>query len=248
MFDGMKLSGNTILITGATSGIGLEMARRFHALGNKIVAVGRNREKLGAMEGEMDALTGIPCDLSKAEDLQLLIERVNAQFPELNVLINNAGLQFHMEFYEGTAHWAEIDQEIDVNFRALVHLTNELMPLLKANGSAAVVNVSSGLAFAPKKSAPLYCATKAAVHAFSMALRYQLEDSEVKVFEVIPALVDTPMTEGRGSGKLTPVELVDEFIVAYKRNNWEVNIGKVKVLRTLLRLWPAKAFALLKNN
>lgn len=243
----MKLSGNTIMITGATSGIGLEMTRRFHALGNRIVAVGRNRDKLGAMEGEMDDLTAIVCDLSNPDDLQLLIEKVNVQFPELNVLINNAGLQFQMEFSEGRAHWAEIDQEIDVNLRALVHLTNELLPLLSAKDASAVVNVSSGLGFAPKKSAPVYCATKAAVHAFSMALRYQLEDSPVKVFEVIPSLVDTPMTAGRGSGKITATELVDEFIVAYRRNQWEVNIGKVKLLRTLLRLWPAKAFGLLKN-
>ena len=97
----MKLSGNTILITGATSGIGLEMARRFHALGNKIVAVGRNREKLGAMEGEMDDLVGISCDLSKPEDILLLVDRINAQFPELNVLVNNAGLQFQLEFSAG---------------------------------------------------------------------------------------------------------------------------------------------------
>lgn len=243
----MKLSRNTILITGATSGIGLEMARRFHALGNKIIAVGRNASKLGAMEGEMDDLTGIVCDLSKPEDLHMLSEKVYAHFPELNVLINNAGLQHQMKFGEGQAEWSEIDDEIDVNLRALVHLTNELLPLLKGKDQSAVVNVSSGLGFAPKKSAPVYCATKAAVHAFSMALRYQLEDTSVKVFEVIPSLVDTPMTEGRGQDKLSVSEMVDEFVVAYKRDHWEVNIGKVKILRTLLRIWPNKALGLLKN-
>lgn len=244
----MKLSGNTILITGATSGIGLEMSRRFHALGNHIIAVGRNRDILGALEGEMDDLTGIPCDLSNTDDLISLIETVHERFPELNVLINNAGLQFQMEFPNGAAHPTEIDQEIDVNLRAMVHLTNGFLPLLEKNSNSAVVNVSSGLGFAPKKSAPVYCATKAAVHSFSMSLRYQLEDTPVKVFEVIPALVETPMTAGRGEGKISPVELVDEFVVAYKRDRWEVNIGKVKLLRLMLRLWPAKAFGLLKNT
>lgn len=242
----MKLSGNTILITGATSGIGLEMARRFHALDNQIIAIGRNEEKLMAMEGEMEALTGIACDLSNPHAVAQLAATVAAQFPATNVLINNAGVQVNYSVLSAAQPHA-LDAEIDVNLRAVVQLTHALLPQLMAQPKAAIVNISSGLAFAPKKSAPVYSATKAGVHAFTQGLRYQLEGTEVAVFEVIPPLVDTPMTAGRNAEKLSVQEMVSEFTYAFRKNHFEVNIGKVKILRALMRLWPARAYAILKN-
>lgn len=244
----MKLSRNKILITGATSGIGLEMAKRYHALGNRIVAVGRNQEKLAAMEGEMEDLVGIVCDVSDSEQLALLVERIRWEHSDVNVLINNAGIQKQLDLVNGEVNTEDIAQEIAVNLQSLIVLTKEVLPLLRTHQNAAVVNVSSGLAFAPKKSAPVYCATKAGVHAFTQALRYQLEETDVRVFEVIPPMVDTPMTEGRNpSGKITARELVDEFIQAFRKDRFEINIGKVKAFRWLLRLWPQKAYGLLKH-
>jgi short-subunit dehydrogenase involved in D-alanine esterification of teichoic acids len=113
---------------------------------------------------------------------------------------------------------------------------------------AAVVNVSSGLALVPKKSAPVYCGTKAGLHLFTKALRYQLEGSPVKVFEIIPPVVDTPMTAGRGRGKISPKQLVEEFMRAFAKNQFEVNIGKVKLLRLINRLLPSLADRIMKNG
>lgn len=244
----MKLSRNKILITGATSGIGLELTRRYHALGNRIVAVGRNLEKLATLEGELEGVTAIACDISHPVQRQELVERIRWEHPDLNVLVNNAGIQYQQDLLQGETPDDEIRHEIAVNLEALIVLTKELLPLLQANGDSAVVNVSSGLAFAPKRSAPVYCATKAGVHAFSKALRYQLEGTSTRVFELIPPMVETPMTEGRGEGKKIPAtELVDEFMRAFRRDRLEVNIGKVKMLRWLLRLWPGMAHNLLKQ-
>ena len=122
-----------------------------------------------------------------------------------------------------------------------------LLPLLSANQHSAIVNVSSALAFVPKKSAPIYCATKAAIHNGAKALRYQFERSIINVFEIIPPIVDTAMTEGRGEGKISTKQLIDEFISNFKNNNFESNIGKTKLLRFLQRISQKFADKLLKN-
>src|SRR5690606_16065429 len=124
--------------------------------------------------------------------------------------------------------------EININLTAPIKLTASLLPVLQVNSNSAIVNVSSGLAIVPKTKSAVYCGTKAAIHIFSKSLRYQLEN--VKVFEIIPPLVDTEMTKGRGNGKITPQRLVDEFIKAFKSNRYEVNIHKVKLLRIVNRI------------
>lgn len=123
-----------------------------------------------------------------------------------------------------------------------------LLPLLTTKLNAAIVNISSGLAFAPKKTAPIYCATKSAIHNATKALRYQLETATVKVFEIIPPLVDTPMTEERGKGKILPKQLVDEFIKNFSNDKFESNIGKIKLFRFIQRIFPKLADSILKNG
>lgn len=242
----MRISGNTILITGATSGIGLSLARRFHALGNNIVAVGRNREKLSQMEGEMDDLTGYVCDIGDSFQLDELLDKLRAKHPNLNVLINNAGIQYNYQLDGPEGDATKLAYELNVNLLATMRICQGLLPLLRHQKYAAVVNVSSGLAFAPKASAPVYCATKSAVHSFTQSLRYQLEDSSIRVYELIPPLVDTPMTEGRQADKLDVEDVVSTFVRAFKREQLEINIGKVKTLRTMLRVWPSMGYRLLK--
>lgn len=243
----MKLSGNTILITGATSGIGLALAHRFHALGNKVLAVGRNREKLMQMEGEMDDLTAFVCDISNREALEDLVTTLKANHPDLNILINNAGVQYNYLLDSPSADPNLLEHEVDVNLHATIRLCQALLPQLRYQPRAAIVNVSSTLAFAPKRSAPIYCATKAGVHAFTQALRYQMEDTSVKVFELIPPLVDTPMTRGRDSGKMDTETLVTDFVRAFKRDEYEITLGKARALRAVIRVWPSIGHRLLKN-
>ncbi len=120
------------------------------------------------------------------------------------------------------------------------------MPILKINDNAAIVNVSSGLGLVPKMQAPVYCGTKAGVHLFSKSLRYQLK--QIKVFEIIPPLVDTQMTTGRGKGKISPKKLVDEFIDSFHKDKFEVSIGKVKLLKIINRISPSIAERIMKNG
>ncbi|MCB0698547.1 MAG: SDR family NAD(P)-dependent oxidoreductase [Chitinophagales bacterium] len=235
----MKLNNNTILITGGTSGIGLAMAKRFISLHNKVIIAARSTDKLKAVKELLPQVETIQCDLSKPADIDKLVHTVEQEYPKLNVLINNAGVQYNYHFLtEADIHTKAI-HEIDINLTAPIRLTAHLLPLLEQNGDAAIVNVSSSLGMVPKANAPVYCGTKAGIHIFSKALRYQLKDT--KVFEVVPALVDTAMTQGRGKGKITPDQLVDEFVRGFERDKYEINIGKVKILRLLQRIAPALA-------
>ncbi len=240
----MKITGNTILITGGTSGIGLAMAIRFKSLHNRVVITGRNKfmmEQLSAQFG----LDYYCCDLTQPDELNGLIDQI--QEYGINMLINNAGIQYCYPEAEYIS-FDKIDEEIMVNFNALTKLSTGIIPMLKSQSESAIINVSSGLAISPKKSAPIYCATKAAVHAYTKALRYQLEHSGIKVFEVLPPLVDTPMTSGRGKNKLKPEKLVDEMLMAIQDDKYEINIGKVKLLRLIHRISPYWADQLLKHN
>jgi short-subunit dehydrogenase involved in D-alanine esterification of teichoic acids len=171
---------------------------------------------------------------------------VKHQHPDLNVLINNAAIQYNYNFLEEGDIADRVEYEIHLNLTVPVKLCALLLPVLRLQPEAAVVNVSSGLALVPKKSAPVYCGTKAGLHLFTKALRYQLEGSPVKVFEIIPPVVDTPMTAGRGRGKISPEQLVEEFMRAFAKNQFEVNIGKVKLLRLINRLLPSLADRIMK--
>lgn len=177
-----------------------------------------------------------------------MVVTVGHQFPALNVLINNAGIQYNYEFAEASEHLGRIAHEIAVNLTAPLQLTALLLPQLLTRPEAAIVNVSSGLGLGPKRSAPVYCATKAGLHQFSKALGYQLEGRSVHVMEVLLPLIDTPMTAGRGRGKISPEQLADEFLRGFASNTTEINIGKVGLLRLVQRVSPALADRILKNS
>lgn len=168
--------------------------------------------------------------------------------PGIDILVNNAAIQYNYYFAEEQNLTRKIDDEISTNLAAPVKLTFLLLPLLLKNENSAVINVSSGLFIAPKKSASVYCATKSAIHSFSRTLRYQLENTGTKVFEIIPALIDTPMTEGRGKSKLTPEQLVEEFIRDLKSDQFESYIGKAKLLKLINRISPGLAYKIRKNG
>lgn len=235
----MRLHNNKILITGATQGIGASLLRKFIQLDNQVIAVGRNQEKLQQLAKKDARIIPFACDVSKADDLDALTLFVEQQHPDTNILINNAGIQYNYHFSEDVQLLGKIEHEINVNFTAPLKLIALLLPTLQQSENSAIVNVSSGLGLVPKMQAPVYCGTKAGLHIFSKSLRHQLDN--VKVFEVIPPLVETAMTAGRGKGKITPDQLTEEFLRSFRKDRLEVSIGKVKLLKLIHRLSPALA-------
>lgn len=247
----MKLSHNKILITGASKGIGRVLAARFSALGNTIIALGRNEESLAELAASDPNIIPFICDIARPAELAKLSAFIERHHRDLNILINNAAIQYNYNFMESPEDVLhKIDEEVSTNLMAPLKLIALLLPILKSNPQAALVNISSGLALVPKSQAPVYCATKAGIHIFSQSLRTQLDG--VKVFEIIPPMVNTAMTEGRGKGKMAPEQLVDEFIRAFKKNRYEVSIGKVKWLKIIHRIYPGLAHKIIqkgsKNN
>jgi len=244
----MKAQGNTVLVTGGGSGIGYALARAFSQRGNQIIVCGRNREKLSAVHRETPAIAVVPCDISRDEDHRRLVAFVKKSYPDLNILINNAGIQRNYSFTDGEDHSFFIDEELNVNFAAQVKLTDRFLPFLMQRPAAAIVNITSALAVAPKQSAPVYCASKAAFHSFNKTLRWQLEGTSVKVFEIIPALVDTDMTKGRGRGKISPDALAAEALGGIESDQEEIRIGKTKILFALHRLLPSLAERVIRHG
>ena len=244
----MRLAGNTVLVTGGGSGIGLAFAEKFLELGNRVIICGRNSKKLEAAARQHPSLATLCCDLTDAGQMAAMVRKIGNEFPDLNILVNNAGIQFNYRFDDGADHRARIDEEINANFTSHLRLTDALLPLLLAKPHAAIVNVSSALSRVPKESAPVYCATKAGIHIFSRALRYQLEDTPVKVFEVVPALVDTAMTAGRGKVKIQPAAVASEAIDGLGRDRYYIKIGKTKILFALHRWLPSLADRIIRKG
>lgn len=245
------MKGNTIIITGASRGIGKAFVERLLEEGNQVIAIAKSKEGLDKLQSEFPSIQTVTCDLSKSEERIELVKTIKSRFSKANILINNAGIQVNQydhRFADPQTSLDAIKTEIEINYTAPIELSHALIPMLMENGNPSIVNISSALGFVPKMSAPNYCGTKAGVHLFTKALRYQYEQSTLKVFEIIPSLIETDMTTGRGKDKVSPEALVDQFVNAYSKNQFEINIGKTGILRFLQRLMPKKADAILKHN
>ena len=234
----MKLSGNTILITGGATGIGFALAESFLAKGNKVIICGRRTDKLLEAKHKYPDIHFRPCDVTKEDERRALCQWAVSAFKNLNVLVNNAGIQRMLDFKDGEKVFAEAEKEIITNFTALVHLSALFTPHLMQQNESAIINISSGLAFIPIALMPVYCATKAAIHSFTVSLRHQLKNTSVKVFEAIPPTVDTELDQGtrekRGIKKrgIKPEQVAAETLPAIEKNEYEFTIGYADNLRT----------------
>jgi uncharacterized oxidoreductase len=188
----MQLSGNTILITGGASGIGLALTVRFLEKGNEVIICGRREDKLIEAARQYDGLKTRICDLASDEERKTLAEWVTSEYPNLNVLVNNAGIQRAVDLGADEA-WEATHSEIAINLEAPIELSRLLCPHLSQQENSAILNVTSGLSFVPLANVPVYCATKAALHSFTLSLRQQLADRHVEVIEIIPPAVDTDL-------------------------------------------------------
>ena len=187
----MQLSGNTVLITGGSSGIGYAMAEAFLAAGSTVAVCGRDEGRLRDATARHPELHWRLCDVAREADRKALFEWASAELPTLNVLVNNAGIQRDIDFTGGIEEFLAGENELRVNLEAPIVLCGLFMPLLSCQSRAAIINVSSGLGFMPVSAMPVYCASKAGLHTFTLALRQQLSRTCINVHEVVPPAVDT---------------------------------------------------------
>lgn len=249
----MRFEGRKILVTGGAAGIGLAFTQQLVSQGASVIAVARNAERLKALaDANPGRVVTHIVDLADRHQVAALIEKVVKEHPDLSVLINNAAGHGFIDFTmpANTATTNAIYSEVDTNFSALAHLCHGLMPVLSAQSSAMIINISSGLALSPKRSAPIYCATKAAVRSFSKALRYQCERDlpQAKIIDAVMALVDTDMTAGRGRGKISPDAAAAEVLAGAAKGKYVIWVGKAKLLRIIHRLAPSLADRILRDG
>jgi uncharacterized oxidoreductase len=250
----MKINNNTILITGGATGIGLALAKQFIANNNTVIVCGRRQEKLDEAKEILPSLVTINCDISKIEQRRELFKTCLEKYADLNILINNAGIQREIDFRKGEEDYLNGDSEIEINLEATFHLTALFTPHLLKQKESAIINVSSGLGIVPLVIVPIYSATKAALHSFSISLRKQLEDTTVKVFEILPPIVDTDLDRGardkRGQTDkgISAEKVAIESINAIAKDRLEIPIGIVKVLRVGSRINPKLFLKIINKN
>jgi uncharacterized oxidoreductase len=229
----MKLSGNTILITGGGSGIGRELALRFHALGNKVIVAGRRREQLDATIAGREGMFVIELDVADPASIAAAAQELVADHPDLNVLMNNAGIMAS-EHLDGAHYLGIAESTVTTNLLGPIRLINALIDHLKGRPDATVINVSSGLASVPLVSAPTYSATKAAIHSYTLSLREQLK-GQVEVIELIPPGVQTDLTPGQSTreGYMPLDDYIDEVMRLFEQQPTppEIAVERVKFLR-----------------
>ena len=226
------------LVTGATSGIGLALTQLLAAAGVPVVALGRNAGSLAPLQAQYPIISFVRGDLSELAALPALAAGLLGAHPDLGCLINNAGMQHNVPFEEGAARLASIQEEVDVNLTSPMVLTGALLAHLRLQPKAWVVNITSGLAYAPKRSAAVYSATKAGLHLFSQALRLQMQGTSVRVVEAVMPLVDTPMTHGRGRNKMPAGLAATQVLQGLVAGRDVIWVGKARGIPVLQRLAP----------
>ena len=243
----MKLDNKIIVLTGGSSGVGLELLRALGP-GNKIINLSRTPPPLDAMSAVRD-FTQIDTDLADAQSVASAIAAVRARCPNgIDGLINCAAVQFTPTFLDPKFDQATIATEIAINFTSPIQLIAGLLDSLMARSEAFILNVNSGLGLVPKRESAVYCATKAGLDNVSRGLRAQLSHTNVRVQQAFLPLVDTPMTKGRGSGKLSSSEVARQVITGIERGVSDNDIGKVKLLRAINRLSPSLANRIMQKG
>ena len=236
----MKLTGRTILITGGSAGIGLAFALKFLELGNEVIVTGRRQAVLDQVKAKYPKLHTIQSDVADPAQIADLAARVKSDFPKLDVLMNNAGIMLYKNLKAPAIDLAGLMTEMNVNVGGVITTTSAFIDILGAN-KGTVINTSSALAFVPLPSAPIYSATKAAIHSYTQSLRFQLEEAGVEVIELMPPGVKTDMTvelaEG-GVSVITTDELVKQSFAALETGALEILPGQAKQLAFMRRLAP----------
>ena len=243
----MKTKNNTVLITGGSSGIGLELSKAFIEKGNKVIICGRSKENLDAAKSAAPDLITYQCDLSDSKECSHLTKKITENYPDLNILINNAAIVHKASFMVDTQILEKLDAELQTNFVAPIQLINQLIPVLERNKNAEIINITTGLIYAPRAIYPFYNATKAALHSFTQVLRLQMAGRKIKITEVMFPAVNTPWHKGNPPKiAISAKEAAYEMIKGLEKGKDEIRVKGAKLIYILSRIAPG--FALRKIN
>lgn len=238
----MKMSGHTVLITGGGSGIGQALAAQLLKRGNTVLITGRSEDRLAKARQALPGVHTFVCDQSDPSAIERLCAAVTRDFPALDVLINNAGIGLKRNLNDPATPLADLEREIRINLTGPIQLVHGLLPHLKRQAPALIVNVTSGLAFVPLPLKPIYCATKAAMHSYTQSLRVQLSRTSVRVIELAPPAVATNFNQGQEEMNAGPRMNADAFARAalrgLEKDQDEVLPGAARALRLMGRLKP----------
>lgn len=240
----METTRNKILITGGSTGIGLALAEIFVKAGNEVIICGRRESKLQEAKRKIPELHTRVCNIANASERQALYQWATSEFSGINMLVNNAGIQKEVNFLTGAEGLFGDENEIEINLSASIHLAALFIPyFLQQKQECAVVNVTSGLAFIPLKIIPVYCATKSALHSFSISLRSQLAKTNIRVFEIAPPIVKTELHRGerariQSNRGISAAKVAEATFKALKKNRFVLIIGEAMSLKIASRIAP----------
>jgi len=247
----MNITNKIALVTGGGSGIGFETAKLLSDKGNKVIIIGRNEAKLQKAAAQLKNVSYIVTDITDEASVEKLVSYINSQFGKLDILVNNAGNAFAYDLAAESNTYQKAYDEFNTNFFAILRLTDKLLPVLSKQAEAAIVNVSSIVAFVPSGDIATYSASKAALHSYTLSLRHALERtaSTVKVFELMPPLVNTEFSkEIGGENGIPPSVVAEDLINALENNVYEVRMGNTEYVYNLSLSSPAEAFAMMNTR
>ncbi|MCK0190292.1 SDR family NAD(P)-dependent oxidoreductase [Arenibacter sp. F20364] len=242
----MKLNNNTILITGGNSGIGLALGRALLKLNNTVILLGRDKTKLAVVEKE--GFATIVCDLESQGAIENAAVQIQNKYPHINILFNNAGVQYNYKFTKNVIPLNRISREININLIGQMTLTQILIPLLSNAEKSIIVNTTSGLGAFPKLDGLVYSASKAAMRNFTTGLRTSLKNSNIRVLEFIPPVTDTEMTKRRDEKKMPAKELVEHILPQLQREKKILTVPKMRIFLWIAFLYPALAHKILSKS
>ena len=245
----MLLKNKTVLITGGSSGIGLELARQLIQQENTVLVCGRSLNKLEQAKRELPNLHIFQCDLAESAQRENLISWVKTEHSDMSVLINNAALAHQGGFLATTDAMELAEKEVAINFLAPLHLTHALAPLLHQNAQPTIINITTGLVYAPLAKYSYYNATKAALHSFTQGLRLQESKNEATIIEVLMPVVNTPWHKGKApKSAISPARAVGEMLRGIAGGKTEIRVGLTRLLWLVSRLSPALGIKLVNRQ
>jgi uncharacterized oxidoreductase len=237
----MRLQSRKVVITGGSSGIGMAIATELTARGNNVVLVARNAERLRGAQEQLPGSSIIVANIATQDGQRTIVDQVATQHPDVSIIINSAGVLKFSDLAKPDS-FLDLREQLETNFVGLVALSLEFAGLLRPMPEGAIVNISSGLAYLPSARMAYYSATKAAVHSFTQSLRYQLRDTNIRVIELLPPAVDTPMLTGVQRPKMPADVVANALLDGIEREKTEIRLGGAARIYAMSRLFPRFAF------